>query len=206
MSTVQPDTRDVAVGVAVVGVRTGMAVGRVALAPVRVASRAPLVGPVLRRGADDLAHEGRLARTRALARAEDLVAAVAAAPEVERAAARALAGMDLDRVIVAILDHERTEQVIERALASAGLERLVVRVLESRLVDELTEQVLRSPELERVVEYVATSPQILEAVSRQSRTLADEMASNVRRRAESADDVVERTVRGWLRRPRPQAT
>ena len=96
--------------------------------------------------------------------------------------------------------------MVERALASPGLERLVVRVLESRLVDELTEQVLRSPELERVVEYVATSPQILEAVSRQTRSLAGEMASNVRRRAESADDVAERTVRGWLRRPRPQAT
>lgn len=206
MSTVQPDTRDVAIGVAVAGVRTSMAVGRIALAPVRVASRAPLVGPVLRRGADDFAHEGRLARTRAAARAADLVAAVAAAPEVERVAARVLASADLDRVIVAILDHERTEQVIERALASPGLERLVIRVLESRLVDELTEQVLRSPELERVVEYVATSPQVLDAVGRQTRTLADEMASNVRRRAESADEVAERTVRSWLRRPRPQAT
>ena len=206
MSTVQPDTRDLAFGVALAGVRTSVAVGRVALTPVRVVSRAPVVGPVLRRRADDLAHEGRLARTRALVRVEDVVAAVAASPEVERVAARALAGMDLDRVIVAILDHEKTEQVIERALASAGLERLVVRGRESRLVDELTEQVLRSPELERVVEYVATSPQVLDAVSRQTRTLADEMATNVRRRAESADDVVERTVRGWLRRPRPQAT
>ena len=36
--------------------------------------------------------------------------------------------------------------------------------------------------------------------------MADEMAANVRRRAESVDDVAERTVRGWLRRPRPQAT
>jgi hypothetical protein len=201
-----PDRQDVALGAAVVGVRTGLAAGHVALLPVRVAARAPLVGPVLRRAADDLAHEGRLARARAIARAEDLVAAVAMAPEVERVAARVLADADLDRVIVAILDHERTEQVIERALASAGLERLVVRVLESRLVDELTEQVLRSPELERVVQYVATSPQILDAVGRQTRTLADEMATNVRRRAESADEAAERTVRGWLRRPRPQAT
>jgi hypothetical protein len=202
----RPDPTDLAAGVAVAGVRTGLAVGRAALAPVRLATRAPLVGSVLQRRADDLAHDGRLARARALARAEDLVASVAAAPEVERVAARVLASADLDRVIVAILDHERTEQLIERALASAGLERLVIRVLESRLVDELTEQVLRSPELERVVEYVATSPQILDAVNRQTRTLADEMATNVRRRAGSADEAAERTVRGWLRRPRPQAT
>jgi hypothetical protein len=82
---------------------------------------------------------------------------------------------------------------------------MLVRVLESRLVDELTERVLASPELERVVSYVATSPQVLDAVSSQTRSMADEMAANVRRRAESADDVVERTVRGWLRRPRPQS-
>ncbi len=202
----RPDTRDLAVGVAVVGARTGLAFGRVAIVPVRVAARAPLVGPVLRRGADDLAHEGRLARTRTLARVEDLAVTVAAAPEVERAVTRVLATADLDRLIAAILDHERTEQVIERALASPGLERLVIRVLESRLLDELTEQVLRSPELERVVEYVATSPQILDAVSHQTRSMAGEMAANVRRRAESADETAERTVRGWLRRPRPQAT
>lgn len=202
----RPGTADVALGVAAAGVRTSLAAGRVALVPVRVASRAPLVGPVLRRRANDLAYDGRLARARALARLEDLAAAAAASPEVERVAARVVASADLDRVVVAILDHERTEQLIERALASAGLERLVIRVLESRLVDELTEQVLRSPELERVVEYVATSPQILDAVSRQSRSFADEMASNVRRRAESADEMAERTVRGWLRRPRPRAT
>lgn len=202
----RPDKRDVAVGVAVVVARTGLAVGRVSLVPVRVAARAPVVGPLLRRRADDLAHEGRLARTRALARAQDLAVTAAASPEVERTGARVLANADLDRLIAAVLDHQRTEQVIERALASPGLERLVIRVLESRLLDDLTEQVLRSPELERVVEYVATSPQILDAVSHQTRSLADEMAANVRRRASSADEAAERTVRGWLRRPRPQAT
>jgi hypothetical protein len=202
----RPDTRDLAVGVAVVGARTGLEVGRVVLVPLRVATRAPFVGPVLRRRVAELADDGRLARARALARVEDLAVRAAAAPEVERIAARVLASADLDRLIAAVLDHARTEQVIERALASPGLERLVIRVLESRLLDDLTEQVLRSPELERVVEYVATSPQILDAVSRQTRSLADEMASNVRRRAESADETAERTVRGWLRRPRPQAT
>ena len=200
------DPRDLAIGMAVVGARAGVAAGRVALMPVRVAARAPFVGPILRRRADELAHDGRLARTRAVARAEDLAVTAAGAPELERAVTRVLERADLDRLISAVLEHERTEQVIERALASPGLERLVVRVLESRLLDDLTEQVLRSPELERVVEYVATSPQILDAVSSQTRSMADEMAANVRRRAESADEAAERTVRGWLRRPRPQAT
>ena len=131
---------------------------------------------------------------------------VLSSPDVERVAARVLATMDLNRIAGAILDHERTEQLIDGVLASPGLERIVVRALESRLVDDLTERVLASPELARVVEYVASSPAVLDAVGRQSRTLAEEMAANVRRRAESVDDGAERTVRGWLRRPRPQPT
>ena len=199
-------SEDIVVGVAVLGGRTGLAAGRAAALPVRVAMRAPLVGPQLRRRADGLAHDGELARTRALARAEELAAAVLASPEAERVVARALRTIDLDRIAGAILEDARTQQLIDGVLASPGLERLIVRVMESRLIDDLTERVLVSPELERVVEYVATSPQVLDAVSHQTRSLADEMAATVRRRAESVDDVAERTIRGWLRRPRPQAT
>ena len=122
---------------------------------------------------------------------------------VERVAVQILATADLDRVIGAVLDHELTERAVDRALASPGLERLVIRVLESRLVDDLTEQVLRSPEMGRIVEYIATNPQVLEAVTQQTQTLADEMVSDVRRRTHKVDDIAERTVRGWLRRPRP---
>jgi hypothetical protein len=200
------ESRDVLLGAAVVGARSGLAAARLALLPARLALRAPLVGPPLRSSAADLAHEGQLARARARTTLEAAAIEVLAAPEVERVAARVLATMDLDRIVAAVLEHERTEQLIDRALASPGLERMVVQVLESRLVDELTERVLASAELDRIVSYVAGSPQVLDAVSRQTRSLADEMAANVRRRAESADDVAERAVRGWLRRPRPQAT
>jgi hypothetical protein len=227
MEQQEPDTRDVALGLAVSGTRVGLAAGRVALLPARMVVRAPLLGAPLRRAARDLAHEGSLARERARIKLED--GEVLAAPEVERAADRLLAGTltdavgrslathrvvervavqilaiaDLDRVIGAVLDHELTERAVDRALESPGLERLVTRVLDSRLVDELTEQVLRSPEMGRIVEYIATNPQVVEAVTHQTQTLADEMVSDVRRRTHTVDDVVERTVRGWLRRPRP---
>lgn len=180
------DPRDVAIGAAAIGVRAGVRAGRVALVPLGLAMRAPVAGTILRRRADELAATGAGAR----ARVRDAV----------------LESEELDRLIVSVLEHERTDQLVARVLESPGLERLIVRVLESRLVDELTERVLRSPELERVVEYVATSPQVLDAVSHQTRSFADEMAASVRRRAESADDAAERTVRGWLRRPRPQPT
>jgi hypothetical protein len=32
------------------------------------------------------------------------------------------------------------------------------------------------------------------------------MVTDVRQRAQRVDDLAERTVRGWLRRPRPQPT
>ena len=176
--------QDLAIGIAVTGARSALTVGHYALLPARVALRAPVIGPPLRRRTYVLEDRGRRTRERA----------------------RELTNEDLDRAIVAVLDHARTEQIVETVLQSPGLERLVVRVLESRFVDDLTERVLHSPELERVVEYVATSPLVLDAVSHQTRTLADEMATNVRRRAESVDDVAEHAVRGWLRRPRPQPT
>ena len=223
------DPRDVALGLASSGARAAVTVGRLALLPARVAGRAPLLGAPLRRAARDLAHDGSLVRERARVKLEDAAGELLAAPELERAADRLLAGTltdavgrslathrvvervaiqllataDVDGLIGAVLDHEMTERVVDRALASPGLERVVIRVLESRLVDELTEQVLHSPEMERVVEYIATSPQLLEAVSQQTQTLAEEMVSDVRRRTHNVDDVAERTVRGWLRRPRP---
>jgi hypothetical protein len=180
------DQRDVVLGAAVIGMRTGVRAGRVALVPAGLALRVPVAGPALRRQVDGLAETGARARVRAR---EAILESEA-----------------LDELIFAILEHERTEQLVTRVLESPGLARLIVQVMESRLVDDLTERVLHSPELERVVEYVASSPQVLDAVSHQTRSFADEMASNVRRRAESVDDAAERTVRGWLRRPRPQPT
>jgi hypothetical protein len=204
------DSRDVALGLALVGAELGMAAGRVMLAPARLAARAPLVAGLVDRVGDDLAHQGRLARARLDVETDALTDAVARALAqrhiVERVAAEVLAATDLDAVVEAVLEHERTQQALERALLSPGLERMLVQVLESRLVDELTERVLASQELERVVEYVATSPQVLDAVTRQTQSLAGEMASGVRERAQSVDDFAERTVRGWLRRPRPQPT
>ena len=202
------ESRDVALGLAVVGAEVGMSAGRVVLAPLRLAARAPVVAGVARRVAEDLAHQGALARTRLDVETEELTDAVARRLAerrvVERVAAQVLAVTDIDAIVTAVLENERTQQALERALVSPGLERMLVQVLESRLLDDLTERVLASDELERVVEYVATSPQVLDAVTRQTQSLAGEMAGGVRERAQSVDEMAERTIRGWLRRPRPQ--
>lgn len=109
---------------------------------------------------------------------------------VERVASQVLRELDVDRIVDAVLDDPRTE-------------RLLVRVLESSLLDDLTEHVLASPEFQRILERTASSPEILAAVSHHTETLAEEMVDDVRARSRKVDDVAERTVRGWLRRPRP---
>lgn len=216
-------------GIAFAGARAGASLTHAALAPGRVALRTPVLGHVLRRAGEDLAADGRRAEAWARSVLERASQTALEAPEVERAVDRVLAGQltdavarslaehhvvdrvaaeivattDLDRVVAAVLENELTEQALDRALESPALERLVVRVLESRLVDGLTERVLQSPEMDRVVEYIATSPQVLDAVSVQTQSLAQEMVADVRRRTHSVDDTAERIVRGWLRRPRP---
>ena len=180
---------DVALGLVVTGMRAGDA----ALAPVRLAARAPVVGAPLRMAGEALAADGRVVRFRL----EEIVVEQLSRPELE---------WTIDRIVAAVLDDERTERVMERALASPGLERLLVRILDSRLVDELTERVLASPELQRVVSHVASSPEVVAALTHHTETLAEEMVTDVRQRAQRVDDLAERTVRSWLRRPRPQPT
>lgn len=221
-----PPLVDVALGITARGVRMTIDIGRTAVTPARWAARAPLVRPLVRRVEADLAHAGRLERASAVARIEQVVAteafaravdhvlagpftdalahSVAANQVVERLAAEIVRTADLDGVLDAVLEDVRTERLLERALENPGMQRLVIRVLESRLVDALTEQVLASPELERVVDYVASSPQVREAVTRQTQSFAEEMAAGVRTRTQSVDERAERTVRGWLHRPRPQ--
>jgi hypothetical protein len=220
---------EVAIGLALAGAHAGAAVARFLLLPVRLAARAPVAGHMIHRAAADLAADGRRAETWARAQLEQLAEEILATPEVERALDRVLAGpltdavarslaehrvaervavqvlaaADLDRLIEAVLEHELTERALDRALASPGLERLLVQVLESRLVDGLTARVIESPEMDRVVAHVASSPELLDAITHQTQSLAEEMVADVRRRSQTVDDVAERTVRGWLRRPRP---
>jgi len=180
---------DVALGLVVAGMRAG----HIALAPLRLAARAPVVGAPLRYAGEALALDGSAARVRL----EAIVVEQLSSPELE---------LTIDRIVTAVLDDERTERVMERALASPGLERLIVRILDSTLVDELTERVLASPEFQLIVGHVASSPEMLDALSHHTETLADEMVTDVRQRAQRVDDIAERTVRSWLRRPRPQPT
>jgi hypothetical protein len=167
-----------------------------------------------------LAAEGSFVRARLRSRLEGTVGELLAAPEVERAVDRVLAGplpdaivrsllehhvvehladelaatVDVDTAVTTVLEHETTQRLVAAVVASPGLDRVLVHA---------TDRALRGPELQRVIEHVAASAEVREALTQQSTTLAQEMAQGLRTKAETLDDVAERAVHGWFRRPHP---
>jgi uncharacterized RDD family membrane protein YckC len=211
----RPDRRyDVAVGVAAAGARLAVSAGRLALLPVRLAARTPVVGAGLNRATAGLAKQGREARARASAGIEAVTGEVADSAEIQRAVDRALAGPlteavarsiaerrivervtnemlatgELEEAVAAALEDQRTQRLLDRSLAAPGLERLVVSAVESRLTAE-------------VMTHVMQSPEVRGALTRQTASFADELVTRVRGRLERLDDRISREARRLLRRP-----
>jgi hypothetical protein len=154
--------------------------------PVHAAERLP--------GVQRLAAEGAIVRARARsileARAEEAVDWV-------------LAGRLPDAVARSAIEHQVAERIAAELAEQVDLEVAITAALDSETTERLVQAVLTSPAMQRTIDHVASSPEIRAALTSQGTTLAEEMVSGVRTRAETFDDVAERTVRGWLRRPRP---
>jgi uncharacterized RDD family membrane protein YckC len=216
--------RDGALGLVVVCGRVGIAAGRVALLPLRVAARSPVVGPALGRAGDSLAQEGRTARVRGADQLEAVAGEMLASPELGRAVDQALASplpetvarslveqhvvrrvveqvlasTDLEAAVEAALEHTATERLVQETLASPGFERLATNAADSLLASDLPEHVVESAELQRMVEEIASGPAVRAALFKQTSTFGDEVAIAMRRQAQRLDDAVESTVHGWL--------
>jgi hypothetical protein len=194
----------------------GLAIANVAYEwaklPVHAAARLPGMGRV--------AAEGALVRARLRSRLEGILEDVLEAPEVERVVDRMIAGPLPDAIVRALIEHRVVEHLAEELAASVEIEAAVTTVLEHETTQQLvaaaiaspgldqvlvqaTDRALRGPELQRVLQHVAASPEIRDALQQQSTTLAQEMAQGLRSKAESLDDIAERTVHGWFRRPHP---
>jgi len=198
--------------------------GRVALVPLRLGARMPIVGSVLDRTGSVLAAEGRAARVHAFDRLEVATAHVLSSPEVGRAVDNTLAGPlpetvarslverhVIERVVAQIFEHAEvetlltnaldrpeTERLVQETLSSPGFEKLATRASDSVLASKLPEHVIESAEMQRVVEEVATSPAIRAALVRSTATLGTEVSTGLRRRMEVLDSAGERKVQGWL--------
>jgi hypothetical protein len=99
------------------------------------------------------------------------------------------------------------DQALQAGLAEQIADRLLAPdVLDNSVLLEITDRVMASDEMQRVIAHISSSPELRAAIAEQTTGLADEMVAGVRQRTVSMDDVAERTVRGWLRRPRPMTT
>ena len=182
---------DMALGFAAVGVRAGRLMVGVSLLPARMVWDA--AWPRLQdRGeaAFDDALAGPLTEHVARSLGEHRV--------IERIADELIANGTVTALFDQALQAGLAEQIADRLLAPD--------VLDSRLLLEITDRVMASEEMQRVIAHIASSPELRTAMAEQSSGLAEEMVAGVRQRTVSMDDVAERTVRGWLRRPRPMPT
>lgn len=146
--------------------------------------------------------------------AEQVAARLLEGPELERIVARAAESDALHDAIAGALDTPGAERLLATALESPGLSRMVNRIVESRVVeeavsrvvDEVIERLPRTEGMWALIDAIATSPAVLDAISQQGATFADQVAGDVRDHSRNADARLERVAWRLLRRrPRPES-
>jgi RDD family len=157
-----------------------------------------------RAGLADAAGRAAFFPARAAARAwrgplEEVVDEVLSAPEIARVLDRALAGSLPEEFARSLVRHRVLERIGRELAASGELERLVNAALASPQTLELPDRGLASDETQRALGHVASSPELRDAITRQTAGLAEEVVVGVRASAVRLDDRAEQAVR---RRPR----
>ena len=161
-----------------------------------------------RSGLADAAGRAAFFPARAAARAwrgplEEAVDEVMSAPEIARVIDRALAGSLPEEIARSIVRNRVLERIVAELAASGELERLATAALASPQALELTDNVLASDQTQRALRHVASSPELRDAIARQTTGLAEEVVGGVRASAARLDDRAEQVVRRPPRTERP---
>ena len=131
---------------------------------------------------------------------EEAVDDVLTAPELARVLDRALAAALPEELARSLVRHRVIERVVDELVRSGELERLVIAALASPRTLEATDRVLASEQMQHALNHVASSPELREAVQKQTTGLAEEVVGDLRETAARLDDRAERLV---SRRVRP---
>ncbi len=134
---------------------------------------------------------------------EEAVDEVLSAPEFARVLDRSLAGSLPEELARSLVRHRVLERIVAELAVSGELERLVTAALASPRTNELTDKVLASDETQRALYHVASSPELRDAIAKQTTGLADEVISGLRARAEQLDDRAEEVLRRPTRADHP---
>ena len=125
---------------------------------------------------------------------EEAVDGVLSAPEVARVIDRSLAGSLPEELARSLVRHRVLERIVAELAESGELERLVTAALASPRTNELTDKVLASEETQRALHHLASSPELRDAIAKQTTGLADEVIGGLRTRAEQLDDRAEEVL------------
>ena len=130
-----------------------------------------------RSGLADAAGRAAFFPARAAARAwrgpiEQAVDEVLSAPEIARVVDRALAGSLPEEIARSLVRHRVLERIAAELATSGELERLVTAALATPQTLEITDRVLASDETQLVLRHVASSPELRDAIARQTTGLA----------------------------------
>ena len=134
---------------------------------------------------------------------EEAADEVLSAPEITRLIDRAFAGSLPEELARSLVRHRVLERIVAELAASGELERLATAALASPHTLELTDKVLASDETQRALYHVASSPELRDAIAKQTTGLADEVVGGVRTSAVRLDDRAEQLVRRPPRAERP---
>ena len=159
-----------------------------------------------RSGLADAAAHAALFPARAAARAwrgpiEEAVDEILSAPEIARVVDQALAGPLPEEITRSIVRHRVIERIAAELLASGELERLMNSALESPQALEFSDKLLASEQTQRALHHLASSPELRDAIKRQTTGFAEEMVGGARASAVRLDDRAEQVVR---RKPRAE--
>ena len=134
---------------------------------------------------------------------EEAVDEVLSAPEVARVIDRSLAGSLPEELARSLVRHRALERIVAELAESGELERLVTAALASPRTNKLTDKVLASDETQRALHHLASSPELRDAIAKQTMGLADEVIGGLRARAEQLDDRAEEVLRRPARAGHP---
>jgi uncharacterized RDD family membrane protein YckC len=136
-------------------------------------------------------------------RLEEAAEDVLSSPEIARVIDRALEGPLPEEFARSLTRHRVLERIVAELAASGELERLANAALASPQTLDLTDRVLASDETQRVLRHVASSPELRDAIARQTTGFAEDVVGGVRASAPRLDDRIEQAVGRRTRAERP---
>ena len=113
-------------------------------------------------------------------------------PELSRLIDRALAQSLPEDLVDSLVEHRVPERVAAELARTGALDRLVDQALASPHTNQLVDRIVQSDEMRRAIRELAASPEVREAVARQTTGLVEELADEVRAWARRFDSRIDR--------------